>query len=140
VLTHLPLLKPALQAWWVVWGVSERGAYAPGSAEIGPSGLVRASVARCGFRGVAWASEPRFFGSPCLHSPIIIGGSDGLLLASRKPGIPCDAAAECHRQHPISRVMTRSLARAKAHATVLFLPGSNAPAAFSYCSAVGLNA
>ena len=56
VLTHLPLLKPAVQAWWVVWGVSEPGAYAPGFAEIGPSGLVRVSAAWRRFRSVVCAS------------------------------------------------------------------------------------
>jgi len=40
VLTHVALLKPALQALGGCLGVSRPGAYAPGSAEIGPSGLV----------------------------------------------------------------------------------------------------
>ena len=64
VLTHLALLKPALQAWGCLWA-SKPGALAPGSAEIGPSGLVRASGARCRFRGVVWASGPRFVGWAC---------------------------------------------------------------------------
>jgi len=63
-LTHVALLKPALQAWGDL-EVSRPGAYAPGSAEIGPSGLVRASGARCRFRGVVWASGPRFVGWAC---------------------------------------------------------------------------
>jgi hypothetical protein len=41
------------------------GAYAPGSAEISPSGLVRASVAKCGFLNLVWASGPRCVGSAC---------------------------------------------------------------------------
>jgi|GEM_PF-2485304 len=41
------------------------GAHAPGFAEIGPSGLVRASGAKRGFRGVVWASGPRFVGWAC---------------------------------------------------------------------------
>jgi len=42
-------------------------AHAPRSAETGPSGLVRASGAKCGFRGVVWTSGPRFVGSACLR-------------------------------------------------------------------------
>ena len=55
VLTHLALLKPALQAWGGM-GVSRPGAYAPGFAEVGPSGLVRASGGWRGFRSVVCAS------------------------------------------------------------------------------------
>ena len=46
-------------------GVSRPGAYAPGFAEVGPSGLVRASAFCCGFRSVVCASGPCFVGSAC---------------------------------------------------------------------------
>ena len=68
MLTHRVLLKPALQAFVASLGVSRPGAYAPGSIEIGPSGL----------RGT--------FGASCRLRGSCFGGSAYLLLRFRPEG------------------------------------------------------
>ena len=73
------------------------------AAEPTPNGpTARHNVASGSPRGLGSEFPKLFPNSQPIHSSITTGGSGWLLFASRKLGIPCDSAAECPRQHPVT--------------------------------------